>query len=121
MKNAIGFMTIVVLVVAVLFSGVILHFATKSTVVFTVEHRERVLNSNRDGSRYMIWGETNGTVEVFENTDSVLALKWNSADVYGMMSVGAVCEATVTGIRVPMLSWNRNILRANCVRADTQG
>jgi hypothetical protein len=112
---------IVLLFVAMLFSSVIIHFATKDTVTFTVEHRERVLNSGGEGSRYMIWGDINGKVEVFENVDSVLALKWNSADVYGAMALGATCEATVTGFRVPFLSWNRNILRANCVRPNAEG
>jgi hypothetical protein len=118
MKN-LGF---VLIAVSLAFSSAIFHFATKDTVQFTVEHRERVVSTNngQSKSRFMIWGNTGNQTEVFENVDSWLAFKFNSADVYGAMTVGAVCEATVTGWRVPMLSWNRNILRADC-RSPTQG
>ena len=114
MKNA-GFVLIAVLIISVLFSGVILHFATKTEVAFTVEHRERVVT--KDGSRYMIWGNTGNRTEVFETVDTPLAWKFNSADLYGRMAVGAECVATVTGVRVPMLSMNRNILHVECERA----
>ena len=118
MKN-LGFILIVFLMAVVLGSGVIFHFATKDTVSFTVNHRERVISRNSEGktsARYMVWAETAEGIEVFENTDSLLALKWNSADLYGQMTVGAVCSATVTGLRVPFLSINRNILSAECER-----
>lgn len=91
---------------------VVAHFGFKDTVQFTVEHRERVMSGN--SSRFMVWGNTQGTTEVFENTDSWLALKFNSADLYGVMTEGAVCNATVTGLRIPFLSMNRNIIAVEC-------
>jgi hypothetical protein len=119
--RGLGIVAAVVLVVALMSASVIVHFATQETVTFRVDHRERVISRDSEGrtsARYMVWGETEQGIEVFENTDSLLALKWNSADLYGAMAVGAVCEATVTGFRVPLLSWNRNILSANCVRQE---
>jgi len=111
MKN-LGFVLIGVMFLGLISSGAIIHFATKDTVTFTVQDRERVTTG--DSSRFMIWGETNRGVEVFENTDSLLAFKFNSADVYGQMTQGSVCHATVTGMRIPFLSMNRNILSADC-------
>ncbi len=119
MKN-LGFVLIAVLIAAVLSAGAIFHFATKTEVAFTVDHRERVISRNSEGkttARYMIWAETEQGIEVFENTDSLLALKFNSADLYGRMAQGAECVATVTGLRVPFLSMNRNILHVECERA----
>jgi hypothetical protein len=119
MKN-LGFILIAVLIAGVLGAGAIFHFATKTEVAFTVDHRERVISRNSEGkttARYMVWAETEQGIEVFENTDSLLALKFNSADLYGRMAQGAECVATVTGVRVPVLSMNRNILHVECERA----
>jgi hypothetical protein len=106
---------LIVAVTALLFSAMLaIHFGTKQTVEFTVQHRERVAQSDGSGSVYMIWAHTNNGTEVFKNTDSVLDLKFNSADVYGRMAPGAQCTAVVNGFRVPVLSMNRNILQADC-------
>lgn len=55
---------------------------------------------------------------MFENTDSLLALKFNSADLQGQMAPGRACTATVNGFRIPFLSMNRNILAVECERAE---
>ena len=96
----------------------IVHFSTMEEVTFVVDHRERVISRTSEGrssARYMIWAEySNGTTEVFENTDSLLSFKFNSADLYGRMREGYLCHATVNGYRVPFMSMNRNILDAQC-------
>lgn len=85
------------------------HFYTMETISgVVITEKERV--STKDGSRFMIWTEN----ETFENTDSWLALKFNSADIYGQITVGATCDLTVNWWRVPFMSWNRNILSATC-------
>lgn len=114
--NGIGFGLIVVLGVTLLFSSVIIHYTTKEDVVFVVEDRERIVDSDRQ-SRYMIWADLGHRTEVFENTDTLLAFKFNSADLYGHMRVGYTCEATVNGFRIPFFSTNRNILSANCIES----
>jgi hypothetical protein len=97
---------------------IVIHYSTMNTVSFAVEHRERAVSQNSDGqasSRYMVWGQLeDGSTEVFENTDSLLSLKFNSADLYGRMSEGRVCQATVNGFRIPFLSVNRNIIDVDC-------
>jgi hypothetical protein len=106
------------LVGAIVAATPVFHFATMDNVSFTVEHRERVISTNAQGSssRYMVWGLLeNGNTEVFENTDSLLALKFNSADFHGRMREGRVCDATVTGWRIPIFSMNRNIIDVECL------
>jgi hypothetical protein len=108
-----GFILVVLIFLVALAWQPIAYFVFKDTVHFTVEHRERVADSS-GSSRYMIWGTVDGQTEVFENVDSWLALKFNSADQYGLMREGFTCDATVTGLRIPFLSMNRNILDVSC-------
>ena len=109
-----GYSLFGILVVALLSTNIIIHFTTQEEVRFTVEHRERVVTG--DNSRYMIWGNLGNRTEVFENVDSTLALKFNSADLYGEMLPGRECVATVNGFRIPWASMNRNILDVSCKR-----
>jgi len=117
MRNGlvIGTLAFVGLVVA---ATPVLHYTTMDTATFTVDHRERVTSRTSEGNssaRYMVWAQyENGTSEVFENTDSLLSLKFNSADLQGLMKEGSVCQATVNGFRFPFLSMNRNIIDAEC-------
>lgn len=90
-----------------------IHFASKTTISeVVIQDKERIVTGAgpTQESKYLIFTDT----ETFENTDSWLALKFNSSDVYGAIPVGASCSFTVTGFRVPFLSWYRNILDANC-------
>jgi hypothetical protein len=115
--RGLGFVVGIVVILGILFANVAIHFGTQESVTFKVEHRERVISRDSEGkttARYMVWAVTEAGSEVFENTDSVLALKFNSADLYGAMTVGKTCDATVTGFRVPFLSMNRNIIAAEC-------
>lgn len=116
--NTAGFIAASVAVVGLAVAVPVVHYTTMDTASFTVEHRERVVSRNSEGkttSRYMIWAQLdNGETEVFENTDSFLSFKFNSADLYGRMREGAACQATVNGFRVPFLSMNRNIIDVQC-------
>lgn len=53
---------------------------------------------------------SDGTTEVFQNHDAFWWMKWNSADVQQLIKVGHTYELTVTGWRVPLFSWFRNIV-----------
>jgi hypothetical protein len=59
---------------------------------------------------YMVF--TNG--ETMVNQDSWLFFKFNSSDLYGRMNAGQVCTFRVNGWRMPLFSWYRNILSAEC-------
>ncbi|MDE4297163.1 hypothetical protein PXK56_18420 [Phaeobacter gallaeciensis] len=97
-----------VLVIGALFKPATHYFTMENLSGVVIAEKERV--ATKDGSRFMIWT----TDETFENTDTWLSWKFNSADVYGKMVVGQTCDMRVNGWRVPFLSWNRNIIEANC-------
>ena len=52
---------------------------------------------------------SDGTTEVFQNKDTAWWWKWNSADFQQEIKQGHIYTFTVTGWRVPFLSWLRNI------------
>ena len=67
-----------------------------------------VKNSNKD-SKYIIF--TDG--EVFENSDNLIFTKFYSSDIQSQLEVGKSYNVHVSGIRVPFLSWYRNIVKIN--------
>lgn len=93
----------------VFLAGPIIHFSTlETTAHHVIVDKERV--NTKDTSKYMVFTDK----EVFENTDSMLALKWDSSDVYRKINIGDTCSFKVAGIRIPFMSSYRNILEANC-------
>jgi len=89
------------------------HFATMETVPgLIIQDKERIVTGSGDKqeSKYLIFTDQ----ETFENVDSLLGWKFNSSDVYGSIIEGSTCEFVVTGWRIPILSWYRNILSASC-------
>ncbi len=72
--------------------------ATQADVTFTVEKAERVFEA--DSSRYLIFTKA----ETFEDTDSIVFLKFNSSDLYGRIDQGKTYRAKVAGLRIPFLS-----------------
>ena len=81
-------------------------YSTQENVVFRVEKTERVTDSNGQRSRYLIFTKD----ETFENTDRLLMWKFNSSDIYGAIKPNQSYQAKVVGLRVPFLSWYRNIV-----------
>ena len=81
-------------------------YLTPDNVVFTVEKTERVTDGNKEGSRYLIFTKT----ETFENSDRLVLLKFNSSDLYGSIKPDKSYQAKVVGLRIPFLSWYRNIV-----------
>ena len=87
--------------------------STRSTENVVVSSKERVTTGYGDNmsSKYLIFTDQ-GT---FENTDSILNWKFNSSDIYGQIKEGSQCQLETVGMRVTILSWYKNIIRANCV------
>lgn len=79
------------------------------TYVVTVQSKERVtLNQNR--SKYLVYSiDDAGNSMVFEVTDSLLRLRFDSADTYNLIAIGGKYEFTTGGYRVPPLSMYPNI------------
>jgi len=83
-------------------------YLLKKDIVITPTKTERVQD------RYLIFSDKG----VYKNVDDFRFLKFNSSDVYGQLSnrIGKATEVTVTGFRVPFLSWYENIVRVNLNR-----
>ena len=111
---AVGVIAIGALFVGAIVATPVIHFNTQEYVRdVVVTDKERVITSDSKGntdSKYLIFTDR----EVFENTDSLLAFKFNSSDVYGSIKEGQTCTFKVVGFRVPFLSMYRNILEAKC-------
>jgi hypothetical protein len=81
-----------------------IYYNSAETITITVVDKERVLTG--DASKYLVFTED----EVFENTDELLFLKFNSSDIYRDLDPGQTYNVVVVGWRVPFLSMYRNII-----------
>ena len=109
--------TLIILVILIfvvsLFFGAIGSFNDHEYVI-TVTDKDRIYTGSEDDreSKYLVFGDAeDGSSLVFENTDSVLRLKWNSSNVQGTLKVGNTYKVTVVGYRVPFLSMYENIIK----------
>lgn len=102
---------LVAAVVATL-AGVAIHAYTSSTrqVTVTVTNEARVCSSDGNNGvtcQYLIY-TSGGT---FKDTDSLLAGKFSSSDLYGQLQNGHTYTLEVRGYRIPWMSEYPNILR----------
>ena len=81
------------------------HYGTIEDVKVKVTKTERTCDTSGE-CRYLVFTPQ----EVFENTDSWMALKFDSSDVYAEIEEGKFYTLTVNRHRVPLLSWYRNVL-----------
>ena len=79
-------------------------YGTQQDREITIKKMERVMFSNN--SRYLIYAEDG----VYENVDSILRMKFNSADVYGQLQNGKTYMCDTYGWRVPFFSMYPNIV-----------
>lgn len=97
-----------VIVIALLTGAIVIgiNWYKDQDVTITVIEKERIVDRDGSGSRYLIWSED----ETFENTDELLKGKFNSSDIYGQLTVGKTYQCKVIGWRSAFLSWYRNII-----------
>lgn len=105
---AVGISVGVVGLAAVFAWPVINHFHVVEHSQVRIEHRERERRS--DGDMYMVYT----TAGVFQNSDSLLDFKFNSADVQSRLTPGLTCDLITRGYRVPFFSLFPNIVEARC-------
>jgi len=99
---------VVLLVFGAIFATPFYVYLTGGSEEITVQNKERVCNRTENGNncRYLIWTEENG---VYQNTDTLLRLKFNSSNVYGKFKTGETYKIDYYGWRIPFLSWYPNI------------
>lgn len=108
------------IIAAVIILGIILVIAhpfivwsTEESVDITI--KEKWIKSYDATSQKYLIASTDG--EVFENTDEIFYLKFNSSDVYAQIDVGKTYEAKVIRWRIPFFGWYRNIIEVKEVKA----
>lgn len=81
---------------------------TEEIVTATVLDKERISKGSGDSQEHywLIYTEN----ETFQNKDSLLFLKFNSADIQGHLQRGQTYRLKVVGWRIPFFSAYRNII-----------
>lgn len=103
------FMVIWLLVIPVLIGvSSVLYYNSQESLYITVMDKERA--TYQEDSKYLIFTETEDGIEVFENTDSFVFMKFNSSDIYAQLQEGGTYCVKVAGWRVPVMSMYRNIV-----------
>lgn len=87
-------------VIAILSLPFLYVYATQQNRKITVKKVERIITPYGEKSKYLIYAEDG----VYENTDNILRMKFNSADVYGQLQNGKTYMCDTYGWRVPLLS-----------------
>ena len=84
------------------------YYISSETVEITIKDKERITTGSGENisSKFIVYTEN----EVFENTDSWLFFKFNSADYQNKLEVGKTYEVKVAGWRIPFLSVYRNVV-----------
>ena len=99
--------TILVMIV-IIFFNVFSSFNDHKYVV-TVTDKDRITYDGN--SKYLVFADgENGESLVFENTDTVIRLKWDSSNIQGSLHEGETYEITVIGYRIPFMSKYENII-----------
>ncbi|MEU7911370.1 hypothetical protein [Microbispora bryophytorum] len=98
---------LVLVLIAVVMAGIGIYKATSTGRVetATIESKERVCES-RSSCRYLVWTDQG----VYEDTDALWSLKFDSSDIYGALQVGHTYRLKVNGWRTQLTSSYPNIL-----------
>lgn len=99
-------MITVMAIIAILYN--IAWFTSREAIIITVVDKERITTGSGESmkGKFVVYTEN----EVFENTDSWLFLKFNSADFQSRLKPGERYAVIVAGWRIPFLSRYRNII-----------
>jgi hypothetical protein len=79
------------------------------TEIATVIDKD-IKHSRNTTDKYLVFcKDKNGSPVVYEITDSLVAGRFNSSDVYASIEIGKTYEFTVAGDRNELMSWYPNI------------
>lgn len=88
------------------------YFSNKDYTI-TVTDKERVVKNigEETTSKYLVFTKLdNGETRVFENTDALVKLKFNSSDIQAELVEGNTYNIKAYGWRIPILSAYENIV-----------
>lgn len=110
LANLIQFLAIALVVIAIcasVYRSCSVGMGAETVVTATVTDKGIKRNGNDD--KYLIYTETENGIEVFQITDSWIAGRLDSSDVYAQIKVGKTYEFTTRGSRNHLMSWYPNI------------
>jgi hypothetical protein len=116
MKELLFIFGVLILLLIVLFGGEMLSLSNKNTYEAIVT--DLIVKPGHNSSKYLIFATISNQVKVFENTDSILAWKFNSSDVQASIIKGKKYKFKVYGWRIPFCSFYENILSANIINPE---
>ncbi|MBZ9779100.1 DUF1523 family protein [Psychroflexus sp. CAK8W] len=99
---------ILVIVLILIFGYPVSYYLSSETIKAVISDKERITTGTGEDmeSKFLVYGEE----EVFENTDSWLYFKFDSADVQNQIHLDKTNKIKVAGWRVPFFSWYRNVI-----------
>lgn len=100
---------IVLSIIFLVASYSVAYYFSTETIEVVIKDKERITTGNGENikSKFIVYTKD----EVFENTDSWLFFKFNSADFQNKLEIGKTYKVKVAGWRVPFLSMYRNIIK----------
>ncbi|MCP4520988.1 MAG: hypothetical protein GY827_04730 [Cytophagales bacterium] len=107
---AIPFVLVFIFIIGGIGTSAYISLNTEETLTITVTDKDRITTSDVDGnvtSKYLVFTDN----EVFENTDDLIHSKFNSHDFQAKLKVGETYKVVVVGLRIPVLSTTRNIVK----------
>jgi len=99
---------IIVLVLGLILAYPIAKFSSVEVIEVTITDKERISTGSGDDleHKFLIYTKN----EVFENTDALFQMKWNSTDVQNDLKKDSTYKVKVWGWRMPFFSTYRNII-----------
>ena len=103
------YIVMILIAIAICVVPAIMKVSNPQTYVVTVQSKERV-QLNKSNSKYLVYTlDDKKESHVFEVTDSLFKLRFDSADVYNKIQPGETYEFTTGGYRIPFFSMYPNI------------
>lgn len=99
---------ILVIAVLMIILSVVIPYNTRDSMVTTVTEKQRMCNSTSEGQdcKWMVFTKD----QEFENTDTILFMKWNSTTLQRKLEIGKTYKIEYYGHRVGFLSSYPNIV-----------
>ena len=107
----------IIIIFGIMFYRPINNVSNKREV--TVVVTDKVVKNSSDQSRYLIFTEDKeGNINTYEITDSLLAGRFNSSDLYASIKVGERYRFEIGGSRNQFLSWYPNIYSCELIEEN---
>ncbi|MFL0268851.1 DUF1523 domain-containing protein [Candidatus Clostridium radicumherbarum] len=110
-NNFIKFRIGAVIISIIVIIGVIMVFPhfLRNTYIVTITNKRIIKSNNTD--KYLIYSQTeDGKIKIFQDTNSLLELKFLSEDIYWGLGLHKKYEVKAYGLDIPLFSYYQNII-----------